>query len=164
MVEALSAAARTDCCRVGVGVGEIEPRQKHVLATRQGSLREADGANAPAGLFCCAPAKQIPISRLEHVFDLYRAAATARFSMLRPGARGAGARLKYSPARPAIPQGASTGAPRSRWNVLCGRGAASGLPGTPEAGRGESNAQTWQSRMIQPSAAPSYGPGPALAS
>ena len=103
MVEVLSDAARTDWCRVGVGEGEIEPRQRHVLATRRGPLRETQEANAPAGLFYCAPAKQIPISRLEHVFDPYRAAATARFSMLRPSARGAGARLKYSPARPAIP-------------------------------------------------------------
>ena len=70
MVEAVSVAGGAGQCRHAARAGEIKPREGRILAARRACAPEFGETNLAQSLFGCAPAKQIRISRLEHVFDL----------------------------------------------------------------------------------------------
>jgi len=69
MVETVVAAGTAGKCRHAARPGESEPRERRTPALRA-SRRALGDASVAQSLFCCAPAKRIRISRLEHVFDL----------------------------------------------------------------------------------------------
>jgi hypothetical protein len=65
VIEAGSAGAR-----MGEYRADKISRERQIRAVARASLREIGEAKVAPSLFCCAPAKRIRISRLEHVFDL----------------------------------------------------------------------------------------------
>jgi hypothetical protein len=70
LVEAVSTAGRTGKRRLIARAGKMKRPASGVLAPVRAPLREIGEADVAQIPFCCAPAKRIRISRLEHIFDL----------------------------------------------------------------------------------------------